>query len=42
MIDYLIVLLLFLIWAQRSEGVRRMAMWLTRKRRIFVRWVRNA
>ena len=42
MTDYIIIILLFLIWAQRSEGVRRMAMWLTRQRRIFVRWVRRA
>ena len=42
MIDYLIIILLFLIWAQRSEGVRRLAMWLTKLRRNFIRRVRRA
>ena len=40
-LDIVVVVLLFLIWAQRSEGIKRLAQWLTRKRRKFMRRVRG-
>ena len=40
--EIIVIVFLYLIWAQRSKLVSRMAMWLTVKRRLFVRKVRGA
>jgi len=37
-----VIVFLYLIWAQRSKLVERMAVWLTRKRRKAARKVRGA
>ena len=40
--EIIVIVFLYLIWAQRSKLVDRMTMWLTVKRRRFVQKVRGA